>query len=289
MKKTLHLLMFLVGWVSFGQGPPPPDGCDSFYALDADNDGFTQFNLDDLRAYVAIDAMHDHGWDLSGYDMIIYANENDYNLQIFPLPGAWYANVEAFQQQLFVEFAYNGNGPDLSSENLASARCWVLIPVDASADADNDGVSNQNEDLNGNGTLNDNDTDGDFVFNFMDDNDDNDVLKTIEEDYNGNGNPADDDTNANGTPDYLENNVVLGFGALAGDAFSVYPNPSNGDVMVISNENEHGALTVYDTSGREIKNVLLTNQISLDGFPTGVYLLKFQTQHHTTVKKLIVP
>lgn len=288
MKKVLHSLLFLMGWVSFGQGPPPPDGCDSFFALDTDGEGHVQFNMDDLRSYVAVDAMHDHGWDLSGYDLNVYPTELDYNSLTNIITGTFYTNADAFTQIVYIDFVYNGSGPDLSPANLPSARCWILTTVNGLADADGDGVPNNQEDLNGNGTLNDNDTDGDFVFNFMDDNDDNDVLKTIEEDYNGNGNPADDDTNANGTPDYLESNVVLGVAGLDRDKFIAYPNPSNGEVTVVSSANENGTLSVYDASGREIKSVPLSNQIFLNGFSTGVYLLKFQTQHHTAVKKWIV-
>jgi hypothetical protein len=290
LRKIVAAVMLFATAVSFAQGPPPPNGCDLFYALDSNNDGFAEFNMAALFAAVAADAMADHGWDTSGYIMTAYTSETDRDLGINAI-GETYWNVNAFEQNIYIGFIYSGSGPVLEDPDLFSMTCWSLTTVPSNGDADSDGVPNANEDVNGNGSLNDDNTDGDLLFNFLDDDDDNDALPTLSEDYNGNGNAADDDTNSNGIPDYLENTVVLGSDHNQLSAFVVSPNPSRGAVTISFTDNNDRAarLSIFDTSGKQIKSFSgISQTIDVSGLRAGVYLLKCESQNKVSVKKLIV-
>ncbi len=293
MRKFLLALALTVAVSSrsFSQGPPPPNGCDPFYALDPNNDGFTEFVLADFYAYIAVDAMNDHGWDISGYTMTTYPSQFEYDNGINPIGGESYFNILPFEQTVYVQFDYTGSGPQFTDQELYSMACWNLLTVNSNGDDDFDSVPNATEDLNGNGSLNDENTDGDVLFNFQDNDDDNDGLPTLNEDYNGNGNASDDDTDANGIPDYLENGIVLGIGHDSHMWFTISPNPSTGLVTVNfpDNENFGAKLSIFDISGKVLRNVVIDSPtVELSGLSAGIYMIKCESRNQVSVKKLIV-
>lgn len=285
MKQVLLFLLVVVGAKCVAQGPPPPDGCDIFFGLDNDNDGYVSFNMDDLRAYVRFDALQDYGWDLSGYDLVVYPNEDAYNQQITPILDATYVNIEPFFQLLYIDFVYNGNGPDLAPANLSSTRCWVLKTIDSNGDDDGDSVLNGAEDLNGNGSLNDENTDGDGYFNFKDPDDDQDGILTIAEDYNGNGNPADDDTNGNDIADYLESTVSLSSDASWLSSVVIFPNPARGQVY-FTGLPQDATITIFDVTGQKVAFIGVDSALPKLG--PGVYLCRLTSGERSVIRKLVM-
>ena len=72
----------------------------------------------------------------------------------------------------------------------------------------------------------------------------------------------------------IESEVVAGVeaGAEVADlTISVKPNPTNGVVSVL--DVEVAAISVLDVTGKEVRTVLGTNAVNLEGLQTGVYLL----------------
>jgi hypothetical protein len=72
MKKIFILFAFCCFSVS-AQLPSP--GCNPIYALDDDNDGYTQFDFNVFFEYIQELALVEHNYDLSGYTMALYKTE----------------------------------------------------------------------------------------------------------------------------------------------------------------------------------------------------------------------
>ena len=74
--------------------------------------------------------------------------------------------------------------------------------------------------------------------------------------------------------------------AVSDNDFSVYPNPSN-DVLHIISDKEFTTVEIIDLTGKT--NVKTTeNMVDVSSIPSGLYLLKINDKHRTFVKKVSV-
>jgi len=74
------------------------------------------------------------------------------------------------------------------------------------------------------------------------------------------------------------------------NAFSIYPNPTNGIVNISSNGNELSELTVKDITGKIVlvKNFQSVISINLDNYGKGVYIIDVKNNLGITSKKISV-
>ena len=74
------------------------------------------------------------------------------------------------------------------------------------------------------------------------------------------------------------------------NAFSIYPNPTNGIVNISSNGNELSELTVKDITGKIVlvKNFQSVISINLDNYGKGVYIVDIKNNLGITSKKISV-
>ncbi len=74
------------------------------------------------------------------------------------------------------------------------------------------------------------------------------------------------------------------------NAFSIYPNPTNGIVNISSNGNELSELTVKDITGKIVlvKNFQSIISINLDNYGKGVYIVDIKNNLGITSKKISV-
>ena len=89
----------------------------------------------------------------------------------------------------------------------------------------------------------------------------------------------------------VENSGVLSVDEHSESDYTVYPNPSNGNLHIaLNNMSINSELTIYDTFGREIKSkklIGLKTNISLLDFAQGVYFLKIKLDDNQFLKKVI--
>lgn len=117
MKKTLLFFGLLLGLNTSAQSPTPPaPGCRIVTALDADNDGFTTFNIDQYLTQFRGEALM-LNYDLSGYALELYPSEADY-VAGTNLISSLYNNIVAFEQFCYMKFIYSGSGPFYDSAEL---------------------------------------------------------------------------------------------------------------------------------------------------------------------------
>jgi uncharacterized delta-60 repeat protein len=71
--------------------------------------------------------------------------------------------------------------------------------------------------------------------------------------------------------------------------FTIYPNPTQNSVTILSAVNEKGLVRVYDVNGRLLKTEPLNSktQIDLSSFQSGVYLFKIQTRLGIITKQIV--
>jgi hypothetical protein len=73
------------------------------------------------------------------------------------------------------------------------------------------------------------------------------------------------------------------------DKFKVYPNPvSDGMVYITNQNNDDLNVKIYDITGKMLKNVKATDKVSIDGFATGIYLMKIESNGQSITKKIVV-
>jgi len=77
------------------------------------------------------------------------------------------------------------------------------------------------------------------------------------------------------------------------NAFSVFPNPSNGELTInVASSLGEGQITIFDLNGRKVfeQNALLDSSISVNAreLSRGVYLLKLETTTVSETTKLII-
>ena len=205
MRHYFTALLLLISFLNFGQIgiPPQPPGCRVYNAIGTSNNGYANFNIDDLLEKFRVDALT-RGYDLSAYQLVLYPPELDYNNNTNVI-GSSYTNIIVNAQYCYLKYIYSGSGPQYPIEDLVYySTCHILEVLPYNGDPDNDGIINGLENLNNNNDPYDDDTDGDLYANFKDSDDDGDGVLTINEDYNGNGSVLDDDINNNGIIDYLD-------------------------------------------------------------------------------------
>lgn len=88
---------------------------------------------------------------------------------------------------------------------------------------------------------------------------------------------------------------ALSTSEFAFDQFSVYPNPTNGEVSIALSTSEDVNISVFDIRGRQIFNNLYSNNnsifnktINLDTSSTGIYILKVEAGNKSAFKRIIV-
>ncbi|MFZ4401817.1 MAG: T9SS type A sorting domain-containing protein, partial [Bacteroidales bacterium] len=75
--------------------------------------------------------------------------------------------------------------------------------------------------------------------------------------------------------------------------FTVYPNPSNGEIIIklSNNNNETNIITISNLLGQEIYRTSTNkkfNNVNLSQYEKGIYLVKISNKNNETVKKLII-
>lgn len=74
--------------------------------------------------------------------------------------------------------------------------------------------------------------------------------------------------------------------------FNIYPNPSNGNFTIATDNFENTTIAIYNVAGQLIKNQNLTQNktlIDLTTFSKGIYFVKVTTKDHVTqLKKLVI-
>lgn len=287
MKKTLLIFLLLISFSTFSQIPPPPS-CLTFDKIDSDNDGFATFEIDYYLTYIRNYALS-LNYNLSGYNLVLYPSEIDYNNNSNPITTNNYQNIIANAQYCYLKFTYSGTGNYYDESNLLyNFSCHVLKTHSPTGDFDNDNVLNSIEDLNSNLVLIDEDTDGDRVANFKDSDDDGDLVNSINEDYNGNGNLLDDDLNGNSIPDYLDNLVSgnLTVSEILNSKFKIYPNPTSNYIEFDTNSSFN--LKIINTKGQIISSFEnCKNKIDISSLESGIYFFKIDIENNFIIKKVI--
>ncbi|WP_430409057.1 endonuclease [Kordia sp.] len=75
------------------------------------------------------------------------------------------------------------------------------------------------------------------------------------------------------------------------DAFSIYPNPANGNTVYINTKNnaQISEARVYDITGKQVlQQANPTNKINIQGLQQGMYILQLKSNNQTVTKKLII-
>ncbi len=83
---------------------------------------------------------------------------------------------------------------------------------------------------------------------------------------------------------------TLSIATFEADAFSIYPNPTNGDIVYINTKNnvEVTAVQVYDITGKQVLTQNNpSNEINVQGLQQGLYILQLQIDNQIITKKLI--
>lgn len=296
MKKKYFVLFFIFTscFINAQKSIPPLIGQTLFNAIDSNNDGFAEFNIQYLLETYYRNEMLKDGIDLSGYELQLYPSNLD-KVNNTNVIGYTYTNTVRNKQDCDVKFTYTGIGIKQDEEYLNYNLSYVaLVPIPFDLDSDKDGVLNAAE----TGLYEDSntglnlyiDTDGDGLYNFQDKDDDGDGILTINEDTNKNGNYEDDDSNGNGIPDYLDSKNTLTVNQENKNLFTISPNPASNFINLnldntLSSTYE---VSIYDTSGKLVLQVLNSKQIAIESLKSGIYILKVKTDTHSITRKLIV-
>ncbi|WP_298518336.1 T9SS type A sorting domain-containing protein [uncultured Kordia sp.] len=84
--------------------------------------------------------------------------------------------------------------------------------------------------------------------------------------------------------------IVLSTEDNTQNSFSIYPNPTNGDIVTIDTKNnvEITAVKVFDLTGKQVlQQTNVSNEINVQGLQQGVYILQIESDNKLTTKKLI--
>ncbi|MDR6302205.1 M4 family metallopeptidase [Mesonia maritima] len=87
--------------------------------------------------------------------------------------------------------------------------------------------------------------------------------------------------------------TILGLDeAILSDNLKVYPNPTNGLFTIESNSNENVTVEIIDLLGKKVRSAHSiskgTNKMNISDLNSGIYMLKFNSNQHQLIKKLIV-
>ncbi|OQA12604.1 MAG: hypothetical protein BWY67_00202 [Bacteroidetes bacterium ADurb.Bin397] len=68
----------------------------------------------------------------------------------------------------------------------------------------------------------------------------------------------------------------------------MYPNPTNGIVMMDTNGQRILEISVYNTTGQLIANPdVYSNSIDLSSFSSGIYMVKITTAENVITKRIV--
>lgn len=257
-KNYFATLLFLLALHTQAQ-IPGPSGCDIFAVLDADNDGYANFDIEwFVHEYTVSKALAQHGYDLSGYALQLYPSETDLWADTNEITGTAYANTVAFFQYTYLKCTYTGSGPQYDESDLAyHLTCHILQTENPSIDTDQDGLSNLEEDFNANGILTDDDFDADWI------------------------------------PDYLDPDARLAQNQWAPyNTLHLAPNPASSYFAVDFGATRPAAATlqIFDLTGKTlIEQTNALDPVAVAHLGSGVYLVKIQTGDQFQTQKLIIP
>lgn len=69
--------------------------------------------------------------------------------------------------------------------------------------------------------------------------------------------------------------------------FDIYPNPSNGEIFLITNQNQ-GSLTIYNNLGQQMQSLnYIPEKLNIKTFDSGIYIFKIENQNGVYQKKII--
>ncbi len=86
---------------------------------------------------------------------------------------------------------------------------------------------------------------------------------------------------------------LLGTQGQSFNNFMIYPNPSQGDINIVSRENMgESTISIFDINGRKVftKEVMMTGAVNIqaESLNTGVYILQIEGENYTHNAKLII-
>ena len=88
---------------------------------------------------------------------------------------------------------------------------------------------------------------------------------------------------------------VLGNAANTFEVFSIFPNPTNGIVTINLSSQDKVAISVFDIRGRKVfdknydnNNSVFSQELNLQNFGKGVYLIKVDSEGKSATKKVII-
>ena len=85
--------------------------------------------------------------------------------------------------------------------------------------------------------------------------------------------------------------TVLGNQELGLDAVSIYPNPTNKTLNIISPRAAISSVIVFDVQGREVNSINMNNQglyqIDMSSFASAIYFVKINTDSGSILKKVV--
>ncbi|GAB5398764.1 MAG: hypothetical protein Aureis2KO_03490 [Aureisphaera sp.] len=83
--------------------------------------------------------------------------------------------------------------------------------------------------------------------------------------------------------------TTLGIEDSNANAFSLYPNPAQNEINIVSQLSGEKAVTVFDISGKQvIETTLNSNTLDISQLTSGMYLVKISQEGISSTKKLIV-
>jgi hypothetical protein len=85
--------------------------------------------------------------------------------------------------------------------------------------------------------------------------------------------------------------ACTGVNRITDNDLIIYPNPTSGYIIIQSPANSSSTYIFYDISGKEVARGVLnmpSQQINLDNFSQGVYMLRIQNNKSTTIHRIVV-
>ncbi|MFT4601668.1 MAG: hypothetical protein ACI857_001851 [Arenicella sp.] len=70
--------------------------------------------------------------------------------------------------------------------------------------------------------------------------------------------------------------------------FNIYPNPSNGVVIIGNLPNETALLKIYKETGQLVREMTITAQEKIEDLKTGLYFIQLSSEAGTVTKKLVI-
>lgn len=227
----------------------PPPGSSTFYSLDFNNDGYTQFDINNYIQFILRPNLETYyNTNTLGYTTTFFNSNNT-------ATNSPYTNI-TLNEVCYFKIEYSGSGdvfPEKPCEDkYVKYRSIQLIAIPFDGDEDNDGISNKNEDSNNN-------------LNLMDDDDDNDGIINL----------FDPTSLSNKNYDKLQ--------------AKIFPNPVTNGLITIESNSALDEIIIYDYSGKIVLNQKVNmNSINLNSFSKGVYIVKLKKGTQLQTNKILI-